>query len=105
VLCRHEHGGQSATDGSGRSRAGADDTGLRQNVRDDIRSLLENELLPPGYVITYAQFLAHYSGVRPELLQQAVAGAVADGVLERSGDALWATTCGGAGSRWHPSSL
>ncbi|WP_106972655.1 GntR family transcriptional regulator [Streptomyces yerevanensis] len=45
----------------------------------------------PGYVITYAQFLAHYSGVRPELLQQAVAGAVADGVLERSGDALWAT--------------
>ncbi|GGR62289.1 hypothetical protein GCM10010251_93830 [Streptomyces aurantiogriseus] len=53
---------------------------------------------PPGRIRVGSAFVHHERALpgplqrcaAPELLQQAVAGAVADEVLERFGDALWA---------------
>lgn len=70
-------------------RPATNDAGLYRRVVEDIRSLVENGLLPPGYVLTYEQFEAHYRDIPPEVLHRAVSAAVSDHVLERYGNALW----------------
>jgi DNA-binding GntR family transcriptional regulator len=71
-------------------RPAPNDTGLHGRVVEDIRSLVENGLLPPGYVLTYEQLAAHYRDIPPDVLHRAVSTAVSDHVLERYGNALWA---------------